>query len=144
MKTSQEILKAAGIVPKLRLGSKSGKGVKPTGAWRVKMIKDKEVVGRDSQTGKEVPMVRYLMDVLMKDGKTWEKRIYETKKFNKDTGDVSYLVIRLAEVPEGGEVILEMNKMGIKNFIDVKDIGEGQSVEAEEHEIETPDEKIIE
>lgn len=142
MKTSKEIIEKAGIIPRLRLGSKTGKGVKPNGSFRVRMIKDKEIIGRDANTGKEVPMIRYLMDVLMKDGKTWEKRIYETKKFNKDTGEISYLVIRLAEVPEGGEVILEMKKMGIKNFVSVRDVGENVAVEAEDHEITTGEEVI--
>lgn len=144
MKTSKEIIEKAGIIPRLRLGSKTGRGVTTNGSFRVKMIKDKEIVGRDANTGKEVPMIRYLMDVLMKDGKTWEKRIYETKKFNKDTGEVSYLVIRLAEVPEGGEVILEMKKMGIKNFVSVRDIGENVAVEDEETDITTPGEPVIE
>lgn len=144
MKTSKEIVEKAGIIPKLRLGAKSGKGVKPLGPFRVRLIKDKEVVGRDNMTGKEVPMLRYLLDVLMKDGKTWEKRIYDTKKFNKDTGEVSYLVIRLAEVPENGEVILEMKKQGIKNFIEVRDIGQVDTVETEDHDMESPEEKIIE
>jgi hypothetical protein len=142
MKTSKEILEKAGIIPKLRLGAKVGKKVIPTGPWRVRLLKDKEVIGRDAQTGKEIPMLRYLMDVLMKDGKTWEKRIYETKKYNKDTGDVSYLVIRLAEVPEGGEVILEMKKMGIKNFVDVREVGDPSTVEMEDHEVVT-DEEVI-
>lgn len=134
MKTSQAILKEAGIIPKLRLGAKTAKGVKPTGQYRVRMIADKEVVGRDTQTGKEVPMLRYLLDVLMPDGKTWEKRIYQTKKFNKDTGEVSYLVQRFAEIPEGGEVILEMKKQGVKNYVDVRDVGEASVVEHDEGE----------
>jgi len=142
MKTSKEILEKAGIIPRLRLGYKTGKGVKPNGPAHVKLLKDKEVTGRDPNSGKEVPMVRYLMDVLMKDGKTWEKRIYDTKKYNKDTGEISYLVARLAEVSEGEEVILEMKKMGIKNFISVREVSQPVEVEAEEHEIST-DEEII-
>lgn len=134
MKTSKEILEKAGVVPKLRLGVNVGKGVKPVGPFRVRLIRDKEVMGRDNKTGKEVPMVRYLLDVLLKDGKTWEKRIYDTRKFNKDSGDVSYLVIRLAEVPENGEVILEMKKAGIKNFIEVREIGQVEAVDVgDEH-----------
>ncbi len=142
MKISKEILEKAGIVPRLRLGLKTGKGVKTTGSYRVRLIKDKEVVGRDANTGKEVPMIRYLMDVLMKDGKTWEKRIYETRKFNKDTGEVSYLVARLAEVPEDEEVILEMKKMGMKNYVSVRELDEAVAVEADEG-VHT-DEEVIE
>lgn len=122
MKTSQQILKEAGIIPKLRLGAKTNKGVKSNGAYHVKLVADKEVTGRDQNTGKEISMVRYLLDVLMPDGKTWEKRTYTTKKYNKDTGEVSYLVQRFAEITEGSEVILEMKKMGIKNFVDVKEV----------------------
>lgn len=124
MKTSQEILKASGIVPKLRLGSKLPKGgVKPLGKFHVRLISDKEVVGRDTQTGKEVPMVRYLLDLLMPDGKTWEKRIYQTRKINKETGEVSYLVQRFAELPENSHVVLEMRKIGIKNYVEVTEVG---------------------
>lgn len=143
MKVSQEILKQANIVPRLRLGvkaisrSKGGKMVpmvKSLGAFHVKLIKDKEVVGRDNQTGEPVPMVRYLLDVLMPDGKTWEKRIYDTRKFNKDTGEVSYLVQRMAELPEGHEVILEMKRKGIRNYVEVRDPHAIDTVEADEGE----------
>lgn len=128
MKTSQEILRTAGIVPKLRLGApvtKNGKraGIKPTGKYHVRLVSDKEVTGRDTETGKEVPMVRYLLDLLMPDGKTWEKRIYQTRKFNKDTGEVSYLVQRFAELAENSHVILEMKKLGVKNYIEVIEVG---------------------
>lgn len=136
MKTSQEILKASGIVPKLRLGAKTGKGVKSTGKYHVRLVSDKEVVGRDTQTGKEVPMVRYLLDLLMSDGKTWEKRIYQTRKFNKDTNEVSYLVQRFAELAENSHVILEMKKQGIKNYIEVTEVGaDGKEIVHEEEEV---------
>lgn len=132
MKTSQEILKSAGIVPKLRLGAKTGKGVKSTGKYHVRLISDKEVVGRDTQTGKEVPMVRYLLDLLMPDGKTWEKRTYQTRKFNKDSGEVSYLVQRFAELPENSHVILEMKKQGIKNYVEAIEVSaDGQEIHSD-------------
>lgn len=132
MKTSQEILRAAGIVPKLRLGSKTGKGVKSTGKYHVRLVSDKEVMGRDTQTGKEVPMVRYLLDLLMPDGKTWEKRTYQTRKFNKDSGEISYLVQRFAELPENSHVILEMKKVGVKNYVEVVEVGaDGQEIHSD-------------
>ena len=47
-----------------------------------------------------------------------EKKEYRTKVKNKE-GKLNYLVQRLAEIEEGDEVILEMKKMGIKNYIEV-------------------------
>lgn len=43
---------------------------------------------------------------------------------------------RLAEINEGDEVILEMKKQGIKNYIEVTPVGISHSVETDENEIE--------
>lgn len=131
MKTSKELLKEAGIQPKLRLGSKTPKGgTKANGPHRVKMIADKIVKGTDPKNGREIEYVRYLIE------ENGEKKTYQTKKLN-DKGELSYLVQRLAEINEGEEVILEMKKQGIKNYIDVSPVVGGETIEMEdddEHE----------
>lgn len=112
MKLSEEILKKANIMPRLRLGTKTDKGVQSTGPHRVKFLQDKEAKGTDPITGKEREEVAYLVE---EDG---VKRSYRVPKYNKK-GEINYLVIRLAEVGEGEEVILEMKRSGIKNFVEV-------------------------
>ncbi len=130
MKTSKALLKEAGIQPKLRLGSKKvGGGVVPTGAHRVKMIGDKVVKGIDPKSGKEIDYVRYL---LLENGET---KTYQTKKLN-EKGELSYLVQRLAEINENEEVILEMKKQGIKNYVEVSPIVGDEQVEIEDDEHE--------
>ena len=127
MKTSQNVVKAAGIVPKLRLFNKKtnekGKDiVTTTGPHKVKLIQDKEVSGKDGDTGQPIPCIRYLVE------ENGERRVYETRKFDKTTGEVSYLVQRLAEIEENTQVILEGKRKGIKNYVEVTVISKTDSV----------------
>lgn len=112
MKTSEILLKNSGIIPKLRLGVKTPKGVKGNGVHKVKMLEDKVIKVIDRQTGKEIEMVEYIVE------EGGSKKVYRAKLKNKE-GGLSYLVERLAEVKEGEEVYLEMKKAGIKNYIQV-------------------------
>ena len=138
MKTSKALMKEANIQPKLRLGTKKAKGgTEPTGPHKVKMIADKIVKGTDPKTGKEVEFVRYLLE------ENGETKTYQTKKLN-DKGELSYLVQRLSEINEGQEVILEMKKQGIKNYIDVSPLVGGEQVEVEEDEHEEDDIEVPE
>lgn len=121
-------MKEAGIQPKLRLGIKKvGGGTVSTGSHKVKMIADKLVKGIDPKTGKEIDYIRYLLE------ENGEIKTYQTKKLN-DKGELSYLVQRFSEVSEGQEVILEMKKQGIKNYIEVSPIGGSEKVEIDEDE----------
>lgn len=129
MKNSKELLKLAGILPKLRLGIKqAGGGVKGTGSHRVKIIDDK-IIKKPDNTGREIEWVRYLVE------ESGEKKVYDTKKLDKN-GQLSYLVQRFAEINEGEEVILEMKKQGIKNYIEVVPVSNFSNVEIEEDEEE--------
>ncbi len=92
------------------------------------MIADKIVTGNDPKTGKEIEYVRYLIE------ENGEKKTYQTKKVNEKTGELSYLVQRLAEVNEGEEVILEMKKQGIKNYVEVSPVIAGEKIEVEDDE----------
>jgi len=133
MKNSKALLKQAGILPKLRLGSKlAGGGVKSTGSHRVRIVEDKIIKKADPTSGKEIEWVRYVVE------EGGEKKIYDTKMRDKN-GGLSYLVQRLAEIEEGDEVILEMKKQGIKNYIEVSPVGHSSSVDVEDHEITEDD-----
>ena len=119
---SKQLLKEANITPKLRLGQKTDKGVVSTGEHRVKIIKDKLDKGMDHRTGKEIEVVKYLVE---EDG---QHKFYEVPKLGKD-GQLHYLVQRLAEVKEGAEIILKMEKRGIKNVITVTEVGRTDTIE---------------
>ena len=119
MKISQQLLKDANITPKLRLGQKSAKGVVSTGPHRVRIVKDKLDTGIDHK-GSEIEVVKYLV----LEGDT--HKYYTVPKLGKD-GELHYLVQRLAEVPEEAEVILEMKKIGAKNYVSVIELGKGET-----------------
>lgn len=124
---SKQLLAKAGLLPKLRLGLKLPKGgVKPTGPHRVKVLEDK-IHKKPDQTGKEIEYVRYIVE------EEGEKKYYDTKLRDKN-GGLSYLVQRFAEIPEGEEVILEMKKQGVKNYIEVTPTSHSASVEVEDEE----------
>lgn len=131
MQISKELLKEANITPKLRLGQKTDKGVVSTGPHRVKILKDKIDKGTDHQNGKEIDVVKYLVE------EKGQHKFYEVPKLGKD-GELHYLVQRLAEVPEGSEVILEMKKIGIKNYVSVTEIGRTDEVEYDEDVPDVP------
>lgn len=128
MKTSKALLAQAGILPRLRLGNKQDKGgVKATGPHRVKILEDKIIRKPDPTTGKEIEWIRYTIE------ENGEKKVYDTKLKDK-TGQLSYLVQRFAEINEGDEVVLEMKKQGIKNYIQITPVGHSASAEVEEDE----------
>lgn len=129
MKTSKAIIKEAGIFPRLRLFTKTSRGLVSTGSHIVKLVADKEVKGTEFRTGKEIDKVRFLIE------ENGEKKIYERNKFNK-SGDIDYLVIKLAEYDEGTEIILTGAKAGVKNVVNISSVVGGESVEVEDEEHE--------
>jgi hypothetical protein len=131
-------MKQAGILPKLKLGERregdNGKeSVFPTGAHKVKLIEDKIKKGKDND-GKIIDVVHYIVE---EDG---VKKFYEVPVKDK-TGNLHYLNQKLSEIPEGCEVILEMKKRGIKNYISVSLVGEPMEVEDEDGHMEPNDEE---
>ena len=129
MKTSKAIIKAANIYPRLRLFTKTPKGLKSTGIHKVKLILDKELKGSDFMTSKEVEKIRYLVE------ENGEKKIFERNKFNK-SGDVDYLVVRLSEYDEGTEIFIEGTRKGIKNVVSISSVVGGEQVEIDDVENE--------
>ena len=62
-----------------------------------------------------------------------EKKIFERNKYNK-TGDIDYLVIKLAEFEENTEIILEGSRAGLKNVVNISSVVGGENVEVENDE----------
>jgi hypothetical protein len=127
MKASKKIVKDAGLLPRLSLFYKTKKGLVSTGIHRIKLVADKEVKGTDYQTAKEIDKVRYLVE------ENGEKKTYERNKFNK-SGDVDYLVIKLAEFEENTEILIEGTRKGIKNVVSISPMVGGEEIEVEEDE----------
>jgi hypothetical protein len=131
MKTSKDILKRANIVPKLRLAFKSNKGVVGTGPHRVKILEDKLGKDVDRNTGQERIIVIYYFE------ENGEKKKYKVPVKGKD-GDPHYLVRRLAEIPEGQEIILEYKRSGMKGYIEVMPVNDISTIEMDEEDEDTP------
>lgn len=138
MKNSKELLKVAGILPKLRLGKKLEKGgVQSTGPHLVKFISDRIQKGKDRETGEVIDVVRYVVD------EEGEEKQYIVPVKDRETGNLHYLVQRLAEVNEGDIITLEMKKRGMKNYIEVLSADGAPIGEHEEDEV-IEEEAVIE
>lgn len=113
---SQELLEQAGIKPRLQLGKKleSG-GVQPTGPHRVKFLKDRTRKGTHPITGKDRDEVEYIFE---------ENDVEKTYRvaIKNEAGELNYVVQRMAEFNYGDELVLEMKKKGIKNYIDINPV----------------------
>ncbi len=115
MKISADLMRQANILPKLRLGVKKERGgVESTGPHTVKMISDKIVNGLDRESGEVIQYVKYVVE---EDGVQKE---YRTRLKHKETGELQYLVQNLSQIEEGETVVLEMKKMGVKNYVEVR------------------------
>lgn len=113
MKTSNEVLKKANIIPRLVLAIKTERGTQGTGPHKVKLISDKIVMGTEFKTGKQRHEVEYLIE---ENGKQKKYRVPVKDKNN----EIHYLIQRLAGYNEGDEVILEYKRQGLTGYIDVK------------------------
>lgn len=118
MKALKDILDKAGVKQdlKLRLFTKQeGGSPQTTGPHKVKLINSKIIKGTKFLTGEEIAVVRLSLE------ENGEEKIYDFPV--KDTkGDVHYLVQRLAEFPEGSEIILEGKSQGGRSFTDVQPV----------------------
>ena len=112
MEVSRQLVKEAWLYPKLRLFQKKWNALESLWPQQVQLKKDKLVTRKD-EYGKDVEYVRYL--VIHND----ELKTYDTRKLNKQTQELSYLVQRLAEFKENSYIELEGKKIGIKNYVAV-------------------------
>jgi hypothetical protein len=136
MKVSKQLMDAAGIKPKLKLGVKTDRGVQSTGPHKVKMISDKIINGLDRETGKVIEYVKYVVE---EDGVQKE---YRTRLKHKETGELQYLVQNLSQINEGEEVIMEMKKMGPKNYVEVRHVDGSKITDEEQDDVDPASEDI--
>ena len=114
MENCKGILKKANIVPDLKLFTKlEGGGTQTTGPHKVKLLGDKIVKGLEYLTGKEIYLIRLLLE------ENGEQKKYDFPMKDKK-GDVHYMVQRLAEFGEGSEIILEGMSQGGRSFTNVQ------------------------
>lgn len=135
MKTSKELLVQAKIIPRLRLGEKTDHGVKGTGPHTVKIVEDKLQQGKDPQTGEIRPIVRYTFE------ENGELKRYDVPVKDK-AGELHYLIQRLSDVEEGQEIVLEMKKRGVKNYVDVTTT-DGTPIGDAEETLPAPEEEDV-
>ncbi len=129
-------METAGIKPKLKLGVKTDRGVQSTGPHTVTMISDKIVNGLDRESGKVIQYVKYVVE---EDGIQKE---YRTRLKHKETGELQYLVQNLSQIEEGQEVILEMKKMGPKNYVEVRHVDGSKITDEEQDDVDPTEEDI--
>lgn len=128
MSISQDLVKKAteeGKMPPvfLKLGEKitkedgSSGGVKSTGPHLVRFLSDKAVRGQDPMTKIPRDEIEYLFE------ENGLKCRYRVSKYKKDpvtkeyTDELNYFVVRMSEVKDDQEIVLEMKKDGKRNFI---------------------------
>ena len=123
MKILQDVLKKANVIQELKLFTKKDRGgTQTTGPHTVKLIDSKIIKGTEFQTGKEIYIVRLLVE------ESGEQKKYDFPLKDKK-GDIHYLVQRLADFPEGSEVILEGKSQGGRSFTEVRSVNVAQSTE---------------
>ena len=145
MEIAQRLMKSAEIYPKLKLGERIIKpdgsfgAVKSNGPHKVKLVKEFMRKGIDRESGAVIDTYKIVVE---HDGTLKE---YRMPIKAKETGELHYLVQRLAKVEAGEEIIMEMKKQGPKNYIEVLR-ADGSPIEIEEGEITdtTHDEEIEE
>ena len=114
MEKSKELVKKAGIIPRLELARQlEGGGTRSTGPHIVRVLDEKLVIGKDYQTGAEREEMRYLLE------EAGEKKSYSVPVKDKN-GELHYLIQRFAEIEPGEEIILEAKKKGIRTYIDLQ------------------------
>lgn len=101
--------------PYLALGNKDEEtgAVVATGPHIIKLVSDSLGKGTDPFTGKE----RDELHVVVLEGGV--EKMWNIPVKNKD-GNLHYLVQRLAEFKPGDELVVEMKRKGMKNYIEVK------------------------
>lgn len=132
MKTSKDIVLKSGLLPRLQLGIKTGKGVKSTGMHTVKVIEDKIVRKPGREEGDDGYYVRYILE------ENGERKQYDTRMKEKGGNDPSYFVQAMANVEVGEIITLEMKKAGLKNYVEIirTSVGEVERADADEDDDE--------
>lgn len=133
MKVSKKILNEHGVRSRLRLGSKTPKGVVSTGQHKVVLVSDEKIKKLD-YLGNQKEYVRYTL----KEGN--ELKYYDVPLYNSNK-EIHYLIQRLAELNEGQEIIIELKNKNARNYVEITPI-KGQVIEAEYDNSEIDDEEM--
>jgi hypothetical protein len=130
MKTSKEIVLKSGLLPRLQLGIKSGRGVTSTGKHTVTVLEDKIVRKPIMEEGDDGYYVRYIFE------ENGEKKQYDTRMKQRGGADPSYFVQAMANVEVGEELTLELKKAGVKNYIEIirTSVGQVERADVEDDE----------
>lgn len=122
MKNLHTLAETLHIMPKLRLGVQTLKddgtkgGVKSTGPHLVKFLEEPTTCMGKDEKGNPRKELKFIVE------ENSIKFRWQIPILGKD-GQPSYLIERLMNIEVGDERILEMCKTGIKNFIDVREVG---------------------
>lgn len=137
METVKQVMDSLGVLPRLHLGIKSPKGVTPTGPHTVTFLSEPEGITAKDHNGKPGKYLRFEVE---ENGLRLHWRV---AVLNRE-GQANYLLERLVALKPGDVRVLEMRKAGMKNYIDIREIGAEASVpEEDEGEIdEEPGEDI--
>lgn len=113
--------------PKLALFVKlDGGGTQSTGSHKVRLMSCKIVKGKSFKSKGE----RYEAQLLVEENSV--QKTYNFPIKDEVTGNIHYLVERLAPIPEGTEIILEGKRSATGSYIDVKVVGKGGKLEEPE------------
>jgi hypothetical protein len=135
-KLSKQAMTQANILPKLQLGqqklSETTKktSVVSTGKHYVRLIEEKVINGKEFGTDEVIPKMRYIFE------ENGEKKSYDARMKDKQTGELHYFVQSMSNVEEGEEIIIEMIKKGMKNVINVQKLGTAAQVEIQDEDID--------
>lgn len=116
MEKVKEVMDALGVLPKLHLGLKTPKGAQSTGPHTVKFLSEPDGIAGKDFNGKAAKFLRFEVeenDVRMH----WRVNV-----LNRE-GQPNYLLERLLAIKVGDIRVLEMVKSGMKNYIDIREVG---------------------
>jgi hypothetical protein len=132
METVKAVMDSLGVLPKLHLGIKTPRGAVSTGPHTVKFIAEPEGITGKDFNGKPAKFLRFEIE---------ENAVHmhwRVNVLNKE-GQPNYLLERLLLIKPGDVRILQMSKAGIKNFIDIREVGADSIIpdedEGEEEEL---------
>lgn len=125
MEKVKEVMDALGVLPKLHLGNKTPKGAVSTGPHTVKFLGEPEGVAGKDFNGRPAKYLRFEVE------EGGVRMHWRVNVLNKE-GQPNYLLERLLAIKPGDERVLEMRKTGMKNYIDIREVGAESNVPDED------------
>lgn len=115
MENVKKLADKMGVVPRLKLGIKTDKGVQSNGAHRVKFLAEPTFIKGKDFKGNEQEQMKFIVEEGMM------KYAWIVPIKGKD-GQASYLIQHLMDIEVGDERILEMKRHGAQNHIEVRKV----------------------